>query len=299
MRPDKSSQTWWRQAPPVEVLDDPQLELVLPDKAEITSVSLSLLRPGGIDDLWKTPQITIGSTRAFFDGTHAMTVARGGYDEPMPVPRVPTPVVDEAVQAAVKEGAVWFTSGPASLLGEDVPAGLMSADAVLQAPPNPISPLELLPGTLADAWRGGKTDALSIAVALSKKAGKALPWITVREGLDAAFRARLLDRVAGGADWPCDHSRASGVSIAMPEAGAAPSPQTPAGDTRASAEVALKPSQLQDFVDVLPDILKATAGLEMSFRMTVEVQGKERPSDKAVATVNTLLEGVDRSLRIQ
>ena len=51
MRPDKSVQTWWRQAPPADVLADPQLELVLPDKAEITSVSSSLLRPGGIDDL--------------------------------------------------------------------------------------------------------------------------------------------------------------------------------------------------------------------------------------------------------
>jgi hypothetical protein len=299
MRPDKSVQTWWRQAPPADVLDDPQLELVLPDKAEITSLSSSLLRPGGIDDLWKTPQITLATTQAFFDGTHVMTVARGGYDEPMPVPRVPTPVVDAAVQAAVKEGAVWFTSGPASLLGEDVPAGLMSADAVLQAPPDPISPLELLPGTLADAWRGGKTDALSIAVALSKKAGTTLPWITVREALDAAFRARLLDRVAGGTDWPCDYSSASGVSIAVPLAGAAPLPQAPASDTRASAEVALKPNQLQDFVDVLPDILKATAGSEMSFRLTVEIRGKDRPSDKTVANINKLLESVDQGLRVQ
>lgn len=299
MRPDKSVQTWWRQAPPADVLDDPQLELVLPEKAEITSVSASLLRPGHINELWMTPQITIGTTRAFFDGSHSMTVTRGAYDEPMPVPRVPAPVVDEAVQAAVKEGALWFTSGPASLLGEDVPAGLMSADAVLQAPPNPISPLELLPGTLADAWRDGKTDALSVAVALSKKAGKALPWITVREALDAALRARLLDRAAGGADWPCDYSRASGVSIVMPKAGAAPAPQANARDTRASAEVALKPNQLQDFVDVLPDILKAGAGLEMSFRISVEVKGKDRPPDKTVANVNKLLESVDRGLRIQ
>ena len=299
MRPDKSVQTWWRQAPPADVLDDPQLDLVLPDKAEITSVSSSLLRPGSIDDLWKTPQITVGTTRAFFDGTHVMTVARGGYDEPMPVPRVPTPVVDAAIQAAVKEGAVWFTSGPASLLGEDVPAGLMSADALLQAPPDPISPLELLPGTLADAWRDGKTDALSIAVALSKKVGKALPWTTVREALDAAFRARLLDRAAGGTDWPCDYSRASGVSIAMPQAGAAPGPAAPPTDTRASAEVSLKPNQLQDFVDVLPDILKATAGSEMSFRLTVEIKGKARPSDKTVATINKLLESVAPNLRVQ
>jgi hypothetical protein len=298
-RPDKSVQTWWRQAPPADVLADPQLDLVLPDKAEITSVSSLLLRPGGIDDLWKTPQITVGTARAFFDGTHVMTVTRAGYDEPMPVPRVPSPVVDAAVRAAVKEGSVWFTSGPASLLGEDVPAGLMNADAALQPPPDPISPLELLPGTLADAWRDGKTDALSIAVALSKKAGKALPWLTVREALDGAFRARLLDRAEGSGDWPCDYSRASTVSIAMPKAGSPPPPQASASDTRESAEVALKPNQLQDFVDVLPDILTATAGLEMSFWITLEVKGKERPSDKTVATVNKLLESVAPGLRVQ
>lgn len=298
-RPDKSLQTWWRQAPPPDVLDDPQLELVLPDKAEITSVPASLLSPGGIDDLWKTPQITVGATRAFFDGTHVMNVPRGAYDEPMPVPRVSTPVVDAAVQAGVKEGAIWLTSGPASLLGEDVPAGLVSADAVLQAPPSPISPLELLPGTLADAWRDGKTDALSIGVALSKKAGKSLPWLTVREALDAAFRARLLDRVAGGLDWPSDYSSAAGVSIALPQAGVASGPAAPPTDTRASAEVSLKPNQLQDFVDVLPDILKATAGSEMSFRLTVEIKGKATPSDKTVAAINKLLESVAPGLRVQ
>ena len=85
----------------------------------------------------------------------------------------------------------------------------------------------------------------------------------------------------------------------MPQAGAAPTLQAPASDTRASAEVALKPNQLQDFVDVLPDILKVTAGLEMSVRLTLEVKGKERPSDKTVATMNKLLEGVAQGLRVE
>ena len=85
----------------------------------------------------------------------------------------------------------------------------------------------------------------------------------------------------------------------MPAAGAAPVSPPSASDTRASAEVALKPNQLQDFVDVLPDILKATAGLEMSFRMTLEVKGKERPSDKTVATINKLLENVAKDLQVQ
>jgi hypothetical protein len=39
----------------------------------------------------------------------------------------------------------------------------------------------------------------------------------------------------------------------MPAAGAAPAPPPSASDTRASAEIARKPNQLQDFVDVLDD----------------------------------------------
>ena len=85
----------------------------------------------------------------------------------------------------------------------------------------------------------------------------------------------------------------------MPQAGAAPGPAAPPTDTRASAEVSLKPNQLQDFVDVLPDILKATAGSEMSFRLTVEIRGKARPSDKTVATINQLLGTVAPDLQVK
>jgi hypothetical protein len=37
----------------------------------------------------------------------------------------------------------------------------------------------------------------------------------------------------------------------------------------------------------------------MSFGMTVEVKGKERPSDKTVANINALLASVEQSLRVQ
>ena len=93
--------------------------------------------------------------------------------------------------------------------------------------------------------------------------------------------------------------RASAVAIVMPEAGAALAPLSPASDTRASGEVALKSNQLQDFVDVMPEILKATAGMEIRFRLAVEIRGKERPSDTTVASINKLLESVDQHLRVQ
>lgn len=298
-RPDKSIQTWWRQAPPSDVLDDPQLDLVLPNKSELVALSPDVLRPGVIDDLWRTPQVTVAAVRSFFDGEHTITVSRGGYDEPMPVPRVPAPVVDGALRAAVKEGWLWLTSGPASLLGEDVPPALVTADTVLQAPPDPISPLDLLP-SLTNAWQDGRTDAMSVTVALSKRANRTLPWLTVREAIDAAFRARLLDRGPGSADWPCDYSSASAVSIVVPQAGSAtvtPAPSV-STDTRTSHAAALRPNQLQDLVDVLPDLIKLTAGHDLTFRLAVEIKGKERPGDKLVAAVNELFKDLDEELQI-
>jgi hypothetical protein len=172
---------------------------------------------------------------------------------------------------------------------------LVAGDAVLQAPPDPISPLDLLPTSLPDAWKGAGTDALSIAVALSKKAGKTLPWAVVRDAIDSAFRARLLERAPESGDWPSDFAKAASVSILVPQGGGAtgPSPGTPTpadATLRTSAPVPLKANQLQDLVDVLPDVLKAAAGLDVTFRVAVELKGKGRPTDKAVAAVNASLQ---------
>lgn len=296
-RPDKSVQTWWRLAPSPDVLSDPQLDLVLPARAELSSLSTSLLRPGVIDDLWPTPEITVAKVHAFFNGAHLMTVSRGTYDEPMPVPRVSATVVDETIRGAVREGSIWLTSGPASLLGEDVSSALVTADAVLQAPPEPISPLDLLPSSLPEAWKGNGTDALAIAVALSKNAGRNLPWSVVRDALNAAFGNRLLERAAGAGEWPCDFSKAGTVTVVLPTtagSGATTKPDIPAADptVRSSATVGLKANQLQDLVDVLPDLLKATAGLELTFQVSVELKGHARPAEKTVEAANKLLKPV-------
>lgn len=301
MRPDKSIQTWWRQAPPSDVLDDPQLDVVLPGKAELVNLSPNVLRPGVIDDLWRTPQVTVANIRAFFDGGHTITVSRGGYEEPMPVPRVPALVADAAVRAAVKEGWLWLTSGPASLLGEDVPPALITGDAVVEGPPDPISPLDLLPNSLTGVWQDGATNAMLVGVALSKKANRTLPWLTVREAIDAAFRARLLERGAASVEWPCDYAKASSVLIVVPQAGStAITPIPPvSSDTRTSSMAALKPNQLQDLADVLPELIKVAAGHELTFRLALELKGKERPSDRLVAAVNKLLKDLDDELRVQ
>jgi hypothetical protein len=296
-RPDKSVRTWWRQRMDAEAMDDPMLELVLPEKADLTSIQPGVLCPGAIDDLWPagtTARNSVGSMRRFFDGGHRIRVSRGGYDEPVPVPKASSAVVDDAIRSAVREGRLWLIHGPASLLEEDVPLGLISDAAELLAPPPSLSPLSILPEQLPDAWRSGVTDGWSLAAGLSQTAGRTLPWKVVRDAIDAAQRSGLLERTPDSGPWPCDYAGARALTLSVAR-------ETPkaskARDERIQA-VPLRADQLQDLVDVLPDLLKATAGCDLRFRIVVEVSGSKASDEAVKRAVNGLIEKIEPGLRI-
>lgn len=304
-RPDNSVRTWWRQRIDGNALEEPLLEVVLPEKGELTSVPPAMLRPGSIDDLWSQPVIKVAAVHALFDGKHTFTVSRGGFDEPVPIPSASTEVVDESIRAAVREGQLWLIAGPASLLAEEIPPGLLVDDAELQAPPNAISTISLLPDALPQAWQNGRTTALSIAAALSQREGRTLPWSTIRAALDGAFRTRLIERVEGVGVWPCDYAGAGSVSIQLPSEKhgggtgtgvAGPAASRP--DTRVSPELVLKANQLQDLNDVIPELLRVAAGHELTFKMSVAVKGSQRPKDDVVQAINTLLKQVGEGLEV-
>src|SRR5207245_6943123 len=111
----------------------------------------------------------------YFAGGHVVSIPRGGYEERVTVPKAEREIVDSAVRAAVQEGILWLTSGPASILGEEIPAGLLTDEATLQAPPSPISTMDVLPERLKEAWSDGATTAIAISAALSRRAGKVIP----------------------------------------------------------------------------------------------------------------------------
>lgn len=304
-RPDGSPRTWWRQSIDAAALDEPLLEVVLPEKAELTSVPWTVLLPGVIDELWGQPAVKVSAVRRLFEGSATMTVSRGGFDEPVPIPRASAEAMDEAIRTAVREGRLWLTVGPASLLLEEVPPGLLTGDAELQAPPAPIPPLNLLPGALLEAWQKGKSTALSIAAALSQKAGRPLPWVTVRDALDAAFRARLLERSPQSSAWPCDFTGASTVYLQLPEVktgsgspGGSGMETGPPANTRVSTELVLQANQLQDLSDLVPQLLRAAAGQEIGFTVRVAIKGKDRPKDAVVRTINELLKQVDAGFEV-
>jgi len=301
-RPDKSVRTWWRERLEREILDDPGLELVLPEKAMLSRVPPAVLHPDVLDELWSKSPVRVGDVQTLFDGQHSVAVSRGGFEEPLPVPAAPADVVNDAVRTCVRDGRLWLLSGPASLLAEEVPATLVTADAELARPPEPISPLEILPDRLPQAWQDGRSDALSIAVACSKRAGTTLPWVTVREALDAAFRAHLLERAETSAPWPADYSRASDVKLRLATERPRPEPPTapvlPPG-TMASAETMLRPDQVQDLAELVPDLIKATAGYELTFGLRVVVKGKDHTPASIVESVNKLLVQVGSDLELK
>jgi hypothetical protein len=304
-RPDGSVRSWWRQPIDEAVLEEPLLEVVLPEKAELTAVPPRLLRPRTIGDLWSTDVITVGSVRAFFDGSRAMTVSRGGYDEPIPVPRAPASVVDQAIGDAVRGGDLWLTLGPASVLSEEIPPGLLSEVAELQAPPAAIASIALMPDALPAAWKDGRTSALGLAAALSQKVGRNLPWPVVRTAIDGALRARLLERVDGGPPWPADYASAGAVTIQLLSGkgtdGVDGGPSQPAvpDDTRVSPEVVLQANELQDLADVVPDLLRAAAGQALTFSIRITVKGGTRPADDVVTAVNDALKDVAGGIRVE
>jgi hypothetical protein len=197
-RPDRSVRTFWREAPDETTLKDPGVEVVLPEAAELSALAPGLLVPGALPGLWDGLELAVGALRGYFAGGRVVQVSRDGYQEPRAIPRAAPAAVDAAIHAAVREGLLWLTSGPASILGEEIPGGLLTDDAHLQTPAPAISPTDLLSAALPEAWSGDTTTALSLSVILSKRAGKTLPWTTIREAIDTALRSIPDARAHGG-----------------------------------------------------------------------------------------------------
>src|SRR5215813_2211799 len=215
-RADRSVKTFWREMPDDIALKDPSLEVILPEAATLTALSPRLLAPGVLPGLWQTSELTLREVHEYFAGGHVVQLPREGYEEPVTIPQAEGEVIEAAVHAAVKEGTLWLTSGPTSVFAEDIPSGILTNEALLHAPPQSVSALEVVEQNLPEAWSNGTTTALAVSTALSKKVGKTLPWATVREALDGALRARLIERTLDSGPWPCDYVGAEAIKLQVP-----------------------------------------------------------------------------------
>lgn len=231
--------------------------------------------------------------RSYFFGDRIVKVKKGGYDEPVRIPKADSAALDSALREAVKAGSLWLTAGPASVLGEEVPAGVLTEDAVVQAPPPPVGVYDLLVERLPEAWEDQTTTALGLALALSR-GGKTLPWPTVSGAIDGALRAGLLELAVDSGPWPCGYGTAQTVRLRLKSGVEIPPPPPPPPAGQLSAETDLTVAQIQDLADVIGDIASVAVGHRWALRAHFELGDEKRPPDDVVEKVAKLLRGVSK-----
>ena len=240
---------------------------------------------------------------AYFSGGRTVTVQREGYAEPVAIPACPRVAVEAAVSDAVRQGVLWLVNGPASFQGEPAPPGVLTDAAELRAPMQPLSVDRLTTDVVPEAWKDGQTSALALSSALSVQTGAPLPWPILRRVIDDALSARWLALAEGSAPWPCDAAGLAAVTLAEPAAAMTRivDPKSdfasiPEGAHTGSAD--LEPNELQDLIDVLPNVIAAAAGVPLRLHIRITLgDGNDVPPD-SVSSVNQLLEGVSSVLRL-
>ena len=297
VRPDRTARTFWRTAIDEPALKDSGLEVLLPEVATLSDLAPDLLAYQKLPGLWSAEEISVQDVYGYFAGGCTVNVPREGYEEEISIPKCEPADVEAAILQAVEQGLVWLTSGPASILKEPVPAGVLSAAAILRPPPERIDVDELMAKSIPDAWKDSKTNALAIATALSTKRGVNLPWSTVQTAIEDGIRARWIELSSGRAAWPCDLAGAQQVIFQVP-ATAREEPSAPKPRGLLMAEEVLEASGIQDLADQIPDITKAAIGNTLKFNIRIEFGGETTPDPEAVKKINELLAEVSDALKL-
>ena len=304
-RPDRTFRTWWRTRPDDAAMNDPAIELVLPEVAELGEIPGELLTPKVLPDLWVDDEITAQTVMDYFSGKTVVQVDKGGFKEPVPVPKASTEVINAAIADAVEAGKIWLLSGPASLLAEPIPAGVLTATSRLCVPPLPISAASILPENLPNAWKDGNTTALSIATVLSQQAGNTLPWKTVRDVIGGSLQARFIALADDSVPWPCELAVANAVKIKVAAAGAGGGDEGGACAEQmhiCAAAADFEPSQIQDLGDIIPKLLeiKAKSKVAMKFHVRLDVgDGTTRPGEDIIGDINHLFEDLGNDFYVK
>ena len=302
VRPDQTTKTFWRTEIDQHVLEDPSLEVLLPEAATLSDIGYTLLGYNALPGLWTSEEVLVKDIRDYFSGERIVTVPREGYDDTFFIPGCEPAYVDEAIADAVAQGLLWMTNGPASILGEPVPVGVLSSSAKLRPPPDPITVDELMPSSIPGAWSEEKTNALAIATALSNMRGVALPWSSVQTVIESAIRTRWLEVSKDGAEWPTDLAGAQHVVLQAPtsdsirELGGKPYEQLPLG--MAIAEAPLEANGIQDLAEQIPGITQAAVGSKLKFNVRIELGGETAPDPAVVEKINALLSEVSDDLKL-
>jgi len=282
------------------VLKDTSLEVCLPESATLSDVNPALLAYGTLPELWQGDEISVQSVHSYFEGGRAVQVPKEGYEDTFFTPACGPDQVSEAISQAVAQGSIWMTNGPASILGEPIPAGVLTPSAVLRRPPDQIAVGELMAEEIADAWQDGKSNALAIMTAISAKRGVNLPWSAVRSAIGEGIRAQWLELAEGSAPVDSDLAGAQSVLLQRPAARSGQLVELRADyrEGMLAAEATLEGHGIQDLAELVPDILEAAVGDPIEFQVRIRFGGDEAPDREKVERINALLAEVSEELRL-
>jgi hypothetical protein len=73
-----------------------------------------------------------------------VTSSRRASEGDVSIPKTGAEIITKAITAAVEAGALWLVSGPASVLAEVIPTGVLTSKAILRQPPSMIAAAEIL-----------------------------------------------------------------------------------------------------------------------------------------------------------
>lgn len=293
-RPDRSLRTFWRTAPDEAAFKEPGLEVVLPEAAELAELPAFLLSPGALPGLWSSDTLLYQDALAYFSGNHRVTV--GAHGETLVIPKAAEDLIRRSFVEAIEASKIWLISGPASLFGEEVPEGVLGTDALLLPPPQPIPAPDLLAPNLPEAWAGQATNAQALYVALSKKAGRPLPWKTITKAIDGAIQARFINKTADSGEWPCDYGAAAQAKFCTPETTPPLPPPPPPVAGRRVAEAEMTTYEIQELSEKLGDIKKASVGYSLRYHIRVELgDGKETPPE-VIKQIQDILKKISEKL---
>ena len=299
VRPDKSVKTWWRVPLDEQARKESALEIFLSEKAVLSDLDPNVLVPNVLPDLWMGDVITVADAVQYFENAQVVMATQENYEEPVGIPQCPPGAVKAAIKEAVRQGILWLLNGPASFQGETLPSGILTDAAQLRAPMPPLRVEEILEENVLGAWQDGRANASALLTVLSTQRGHSVPWTLLSQAIDSAIKSRWLELAPDSDALPCDATGAARIILRLPAkmygsgAGSGRVAEPPAGKL-----VALEASNLQDFVDVLPDILEAAVGLSMKFQVRVVLEPGQEITSETRDAVNALLAQIHADLHL-
>ncbi|MCA9628651.1 MAG: hypothetical protein KC766_13325, partial [Myxococcales bacterium] len=147
-----------------------------------------------------------------------------------------------------------------------------------------INPAELVSSATKEVWTSPSPTVGKLKAKLEESKGRRLPDDVFRKAVEAALARGLFALADPTKPLPTGKGFAD-VRVRMPKASL-------------FAEAQLSAQQLQDFAAIVPDLKRAAAELDFSFRITLTAEG-EKPSEELVAELNKLLAGVSEKWRLE